>query len=413
MGIDTSIYQNLLRPPKSVAEYDNEYSASRQNKLAEMMDNMKIDEYRKGQERTNRLNTLLGGFKPDAAPDDQVGQLTRGGFLPEARTLAESSAKVAKERRESEKSQLETTHKRMELIGQGLGFLKDNPSMENAQRTINGFVQAGIMDAQQAQEKLTAFQADPSPQGIRNLATMGYQGALSAKDQLPKLQTFNAGDRQVNQSINPITGKATETGSTVIGQSADNRASQATTMRGQNMTDARSRQSMAQSATQHAATLAQGGKAPAGYRFTADGNMEAIPGGPSDLKNSAPAVQKTSDAKDVLSLLDEVDALLPEATGSYLGAGADSLAGMVGYGTKGAQSGAQLKALEGALIAKMPKMSGPQSDKDVLLYKQMAGQVGDATIPVSQRQAASKMIRKLNEKHAGVSGIDSLLDKYK
>ena len=141
--------------------------------------------------------------------------------------------------------------------------------------------------------------------------------------------------------------------------------------------------------------------------------MEAIPGGPSDLKNSAPAVQKTSDAKDVLSLLDEVDALLPEATGSYLGAGADSLAGMVGYGTKGAQSGAQLKALEGSLIAKMPKMSGPQSDKDVLLYKQMAGQVGDATIPVSQRQAASKMIRKLNEKHAGASGIDSLLDKYK
>jgi hypothetical protein len=48
-------------------------------------------------------------------------------------------------------------------------------------------------------------------------------------------------------------------------------------------------------------------------------------------------------------------------------------------------------------------MSGPQSDKDVQLYREMAGQVGDPTLPVGTRQKASETIRRLNEKYAGMS----------
>jgi hypothetical protein len=112
---------------------------------------------------------------------------------------------------------------------------------------------------------------------------------------------------------------------------------------------------------------------------------------------------KVADAKDVLTLLNEVDELLPKSTGSYTGAGIDAaVGGVFGSSTAGARAGSQLKALQGALIGKMPKMTGPQSDKDVQLYREMAGQVGDVTIPVSQRQAASAIIRKLNEKYAGM-----------
>jgi hypothetical protein len=50
----------------------------------------------------------------------------------------------------------------------------------------------------------------------------------------------------------------------------------------------------------------------------------------------------------------------------------------------------------------MPKMSGPQSDKDVLLYKQMAGQIGDPTIPAARKQAAMNTINELNSRYAGV-----------
>jgi len=83
-----------------------------------------------------------------------------------------------------------------------------------------------------------------------------------------------------------------------------------------------------------------------------------------------------------------------------VGAGIDAAAGAVGYSTEGAQKTAQLKALEGALISKMPKMSGPQSDKDVLLYKQMAGQIGDSTLPIATRKAAMETIRQLNAQYS-------------
>jgi hypothetical protein len=113
--------------------------------------------------------------------------------------------------------------------------------------------------------------------------------------------------------------------------------------------------------------------------------------------------QAVKDAQSVINLLDMADPLLDKATSSLAGQGIDRAAAAVGKSTEGAQAAAQLKALEGALIAKQPKMSGPQSDKDVLLYRQMAGQIGDPTIPIETRRAAIKTVRELNERYAGQS----------
>lgn len=113
--------------------------------------------------------------------------------------------------------------------------------------------------------------------------------------------------------------------------------------------------------------------------------------------------QKVADAKDVLALLDQADPLLSKATGSRIGNIVDIGMQAVGQSNPGAQAAAQLKALEGMLISKMPKMSGPQSDKDVLLYKQMAGQIGDPNIPEATKRAAITTIRQINERYAGVS----------
>jgi len=149
------------------------------------------------------------------------------------------------------------------------------------------------------------------------------------------------------------------------------------------------------------AELGNGQKPPAGYRWKPDGTMEPIPGGPADMKLTGPGA-KIQDAKDVLSILDMAEPLLKKSTGSYLGAGVDAGARAFGFSTTGAEAAAELKALQGALVSKMPKMSGPQSDKDVQLYREMAGQIGDTTIPVATRQAAMRTIRDLNEKYAGV-----------
>jgi len=109
-----------------------------------------------------------------------------------------------------------------------------------------------------------------------------------------------------------------------------------------------------------------------------------------------------TEAKESISLINQAEKLLDKATASLTGTGVDVLAGAVGVSTEGAKAAAQLKAIQGALVAKMPKMSGPQSDKDVLLYREMAGQVGDSTLPVGTRKAALETIRQIQERYAKV-----------
>lgn len=111
----------------------------------------------------------------------------------------------------------------------------------------------------------------------------------------------------------------------------------------------------------------------------------------------------SKDAKDALALADQAEAILK--TGGATGSGAGSLidrgAAFFGRSTQGAQASAQLQAIGGMLTAKMPKMSGPQSDGDVKLYKEMAGAVGDASKPIQTRLAALQTVREIQQRYAG------------
>jgi hypothetical protein len=86
-------------------------------------------------------------------------------------------------------------------------------------------------------------------------------------------------------------------------------------------------------------------------------------------------------------------------TGSGIGAAYDTVAGVFGASPEGAKEAQSLKAIGGALVSKMPRMEGPQSDKDVALYKEMAGVVGDATIPRARRVAALEKVKDLWAKY--------------
>lgn len=120
----------------------------------------------------------------------------------------------------------------------------------------------------------------------------------------------------------------------------------------------------------------------------------------SDKTDSTAAKQteKRADASEALALIDQAEALIGKATGSGFGALVDAGQAFVGESNAGAQAAAQLKALEGMLVAKMPKMTGPQSDKDVLLYKQMAGQIGDPAVPADTKRAAIRTIREIQQR---------------
>lgn len=123
----------------------------------------------------------------------------------------------------------------------------------------------------------------------------------------------------------------------------------------------------------------------------------AVGSAPMQSKEQA---QRGQDATAVMELTDQASPLLDKAPGSYLGMAGNFLGRAVGADTDATKAQAQLDVLAGALISKMPKMSGPQSDKDVALYKAMAGNLNDPTLPASAKKAAMTTLRGLNEKYA-------------
>jgi hypothetical protein len=127
------------------------------------------------------------------------------------------------------------------------------------------------------------------------------------------------------------------------------------------------------------------------------------PGGQITPRPVSAGTGGSKDAKEALALADQAEAILKTggATGSGAGSLIDSGAAFFGKSTQGAQASAQLQAIGGMLTAKMPKMSGPQSDSDVKLYREMAGAVGDASKPIQTRLAALQTVREIQQRYAG------------
>lgn len=135
----------------------------------------------------------------------------------------------------------------------------------------------------------------------------------------------------------------------------------------------------------------------AGYLQTSE---EAKAAGRGAGEARAAQEKKRVTAQSTLDLVNEARQILPSATGSILGKGRDIAAGAVGESTIGSRASAKLKVIAGNLMMSQPRMEGPQSDKDTKLYREMAGQIGDETIPVENRVAALDEIERLQRKYA-------------
>jgi hypothetical protein len=94
-------------------------------------------------------------------------------------------------------------------------------------------------------------------------------------------------------------------------------------------------------------------------------------------------------------------------TASGVGSLVDSAANFFGTSTTGADAASSLKTLSGWMVANVPRMEGPQSDFDVKNYKTMAAQVGDESIPLSQRRAALDELERLQNKYSNLNGSDA------
>lgn len=187
-----------------------------------------------------------------------------------------------------------------------------------------------------------------------------------------------------------------------------------TTMRGQNMTDARAREKN---------QIDKDSVGKVEWKQDVNGKWIALP---KEISGSGPVVpveaqapgKREQQARNAIDVINSAEQLIGKATSSYAGAGVDAASRLFGVSNKGADAAAQLKALEGALMMSQPRMEGPQSDKDVQLYRQMAGQIGDSTIPVSQKQAALQTIKQLHQKYTGSvaappMNVEDLVNKYR
>ncbi|MCZ3133133.1 hypothetical protein NYZ18_18370, partial [Acinetobacter baumannii] len=115
------------------------------------------------------------------------------------------------------------------------------------------------------------------------------QGAMLTAQELVK-QTMPDANTVLNAQVSRQNNADTNATSR-----ANNAATNATTQRGQNLSY-------------------EASKLSPGYRRTADGNQEPIPGGPADFKNNKENNQRIQDAKDVLAIADQADQLLGKAS---------------------------------------------------------------------------------------------------
>lgn len=136
------------------------------------------------------------------------------------------------------------------------------------------------------------------------------------------------------------------------------------------------------------------------------GEIKPIGGGMAGLttKEREEGRTRAREAQEAIDITEEAKKYVKDAPGSYGGAALNQLGRVFGMETDASKAQAKLGVLGGALISKMPKMSGPQSDKDVALYKQMAGNLDDPTQPESAKIAAIDTIQMLNRKYAGQQG---------
>ena len=173
------------------------------------------------------------------------------GFYEQGAAIDKQLSEQAKSRSDVDKSQLESASKRIGLIGNGMKFLVDNPTKENALMTFNQLRSVGVLSPDQYDEYTSKLPDDPAM--IRRGAEVLFRGALDAKDQLAKYETRDTGGSVAMQQIDPVTGQVRTVSSINKTQTPDSIASnermaregalnRGVQIRGQNMTNQRAQE---------------------------------------------------------------------------------------------------------------------------------------------------------------------------
>jgi len=253
MPINPNIILGVQQPKFQMA--DPLESASRALQIQGLMgqqdlQGLQLDEARRGAESNERLRALFSG-NPNATPEDVM------------RIDPTKGLKMRQDALNNRKTEGDINKGRAETMGKLLTFQKDgasavmaNPTADSALAAVDQFERMATgfgmpeLSAQAAQQRAAIQQAQGNPDALRRLAA-GW--ALTADKFLPQFKTVNDGKttRMVDENYlsNPNAGAtAIQMQTTPDADQTDRRtreegaADRSVTMRGQNMTDSRSRE---------------------------------------------------------------------------------------------------------------------------------------------------------------------------
>ena len=112
------------------------------------------------------------------------------------------------------------------------------------------------------------------------------------------------------------------------------------------------------------------------------------------------AGRKPVDPKKVNQILDEIEKVIPQTSGGAVGGALNWVKGQANISDETTRANTKIAAAGASLMMNMPRMEGPQSDKDVALYREQIGKLNSPTTPIGDKKAAVQIIRALNQQYA-------------
>lgn len=309
MALDASIYNALGRGVKSVGEYDQEAQASQLNALALQQGRMKQDEYTRGLADQETLRATTRGFGADATANYnallRTGNLQAAqGYRKQLDDQALTQAKTKQENTQTAGYAQDQAIKSTQLHLQDLSMVGD--PQQFAQWAQAG-VQNGVFTPEQYQRGMQALQGVTNPQQFAELKQKALMGGASALEQLK----LKADAEQQAERMRQFGVTSAETARSHRASEGLTAQGQAVTMRGQNMADARARESTAATMTKPFEVTGPDG-VPMLVQQDRQGNLAPVAGfGP---KAGASKPLNDSQAKALLfgSRMQESDKLLNE-----------------------------------------------------------------------------------------------------
>jgi hypothetical protein len=344
------------------------------NQLAMMGDAMKIGEMQRGMQEENALRQIISSGSDLNSPET----IRKMYEISPAKGMAfeKNRMELGKSRLEGKKLGFELTAKGMDIMRERSRDLLQNTSNENFIAHIQEGVRDGLISPEQAQRSVQTFTAIPPDQRVAYVTQN-----LARAEKIYETNTVSESQKQSN----------------------------ATAIRGQNLTNERALENqkllygpdvVANTVTDSAGNVTQ---------FNRQGQVIGKPGAvgkPSATFEKTAALQKQMGKDLDLAITEIENAIKPggkleKSTASGAGKLRDAAGNFIGYATEGAVAAAELKPIADLGLKMVPRFEGPQSDKDTASYKEAAGQLANESLPVAIRRAAAKTVVRLMKSRKG------------